>query len=120
MHVRLAEIGHARGIGGDFVANALELASANVLKILARGRGGGGLVEIDRNLETLPDFGSHMPRHRHAIFESNTVNRDERNHVGCAHPRVRALVARQINQLGGLAHTANHGFLNRLPAHRPT
>ena len=60
MDARLAEIGLARGVGGNFVANALELAAADVFKILALGRGGGGFVEIDRNLEALRR--SRLPR----------------------------------------------------------
>ena len=39
MHARLAEIGLARRVGGDLVANAFELAAANILQILPFGRG---------------------------------------------------------------------------------
>jgi hypothetical protein len=56
MHARLAEVGLAGRVGGDLVADALELAAADVFQILPLGRGGGGFVEIDRNLEAAGDF----------------------------------------------------------------
>ena len=55
-----------------------------------------------------------MARHRHAIFQGHAVDGDERNHVGRAHPRVRALVLGQIDQLRSLANAANRRFLNGL------
>ena len=70
MHARLAEVGLARGIGGDLVANAFELAAADVFQILALGRGGGGFVEIDRDPEALRNFGAHVARHGDAVLDA--------------------------------------------------
>ena len=53
MHAAFAEIRLARGIGGDLGADAFELSAPNVLQILALGRGGGGFIEIDRDLKAL-------------------------------------------------------------------
>ena len=39
----------------------------------------------------------------------------KRHHVRRAHARMRSLVLRQVDQLRRLAHSANGGFLNRLP-----
>ena len=82
VHARLAEVGFAGGVGGDLVANALELAAANVFKILPFGRGGGGLVEINRNREPPGDLGADVLGHGHAVFNRDAVDGDEGNHIG--------------------------------------
>ena len=115
MHARLAEVGLAGGIGGDFVANSLELAAANVFKILPLRRGRGGFVEIDRNLEARA---ISAPTWRAMATQSSmrdAVDGDEGNDIGRAHARVRALVLGQVDQLGSLAYAANRGFLNGFP-----
>ena len=56
MNTRVADVGTARGVGGNFCADAFELTAAYVFKILTLRRRGGGFVEIDRNLVALPDF----------------------------------------------------------------
>ena len=70
MHAGLAEIGLARGIGRNVGADAFELAAANILQVLAFGRGGGGFVKIDRDLEALRDLGSDVARHGDAVFDA--------------------------------------------------
>ena len=112
MHAGLAEIGLARGIGRDFVADAFELAAANVLQILTFGRGCGGFVKIDRDLEAFRDLGSDVARHGNAVFDGDAVNRDKGNDVGGAHARVRTLMLGEVDQLGSLPYSANGGFLN--------
>src|ERR1035437_8394313 len=115
MHARLTEIGHAGRVGGNFVANAVELAATNVLKILPLGRGGGGFVKIDRNLEALPDFGSDVPGHGDAVFESDAIDRDKGNDIGRAHAGVSAMVLGKVDKFLSLAHAANRGLLNGFP-----
>jgi hypothetical protein len=111
---RFAKVGQARGVGGDLVANALELAAANVFEVLPLGPRGGGFVEVDGNAVALPDLRAGVLGHGDAVFERDAVNGDERDHVGRAHAGMRALVPIQVDQLGGLAHAANGGFLNGL------
>jgi len=53
---RFAEVGTSSGIGCDLGANAFELAATDVLEVLAIGRCGRCFVEVDGNLEALPDF----------------------------------------------------------------
>ncbi len=53
-----------------------------------------------------------MARHGYAVFDRHAVNGDKRNDIGRAHARVRALVLGEVDQLGGLAYSANGGFLN--------
>jgi len=115
MHARLAEIGLAGGVGGDFVANALELSAANVFEILTFGRGGGGFIEIDRNLEAAGDFGSDVAGHGDAILEGDAVNGNEGYDVGGTHARVRALVMCEVDQFRSLAGAADGGLLNGFP-----
>ena len=55
-----------------------------------------------------------MARHGDAVFDGDAVDGDERNDIGCAHARVRALMLGEIDQFGGLADAANGGFLNGL------
>ncbi len=112
MHTRLAEIGLAGGIGGNFVANSLELAAANVFEVLPFGRGRGGFVKIDRDMEAPGDFGSDVAGHGDAVINGDAVDGDEGNHIGRAHARVRALMPGQVDQLGGLPHAANRRLLN--------
>ncbi len=114
MDARLAEIGAARGVGGDFSADAFELAAANVLQILALGSGGGGFIQIDGNLETLGDFGSDVARHGDAVFNGHAFDRDEGYDIGCTHARMSSLMMGEVDQFGGLACAANGGFLNGL------
>ena len=53
-----------------------------------------------------------MIRHRHAVFDGDAFDRNERHNVGRAHARMRAGVNVKIDELGGLAHAADDRFLN--------
>ena len=92
MHAGLAEIGLARGIGGNVGADAFELAAANVLQVLTFGGGRGGFIKVDGDLEALRDFGSYVAGHGYAIFDGDAVDGDEGHYVGRSHARVRALM----------------------------
>src|ERR1017187_5735617 len=112
MHAGLAEVRLARGIGLYFGTYAFELTAANIFEVLPFGRGRGGFVKIDRDLEAFRDFGSDVARHGDAVFDGDAINRDKGHDIGCSHARVRTLVFREIDQLGGLPYPANGGFLN--------
>src|ERR1039457_5875347 len=109
MHAGLAEIRLAGGISRNFGTYAFELTSANILQVLPFGRGRGGFVKIDRDLEAFRDFGSDVARHGDAVFDGDAVNRDKGHDIGCSHARVRTLVFREIAQLGGLPYPPNGG-----------
>ena len=113
MHPRLAKIRLARRIGRNLRPDTLELPAADVLQILPLWGGCRRFVQINWNLISLPDLRAHLPRHGHAIFDGHAFNRNERHHVGRPHPRMRSLMNIQINQLRGLAHTANRRLLDR-------
>ena len=115
MHPRLAEVRLARRIGRNLRANSFKLPAPDVFQILPLRRSRRRLVQINRNLKSLPDLLAHMTRHGDAILDGHAINRNERHHVGRAHARMRALMLGQINQLRGLAHAANRRFLDRLP-----
>ena len=115
MHARLAEVRLALRLRGDLVADALELAAADIFQILPLRRRRGGLVKIDRNLVAAGDLRAHVLGHGHAIFNRHPVDGNEGNDVGGAHARMRAGVLRQVDQLGGLADAANRRLGDGLP-----
>ena len=49
---------------------------------------------------------------RDAILQRDTFDRDERDHVGRAHARMRAGMLGEVNQLGGLADAADGSLGN--------
>src|SRR5208282_2630159 len=112
MHAGLAEIRLARGIGLYFGTYAFELTAADILQVLPFGRGRGGFVKIDRDLEAFRNLGADVARHGDAVFNRHTIDRNKGHDIGCSHARVRTLVFREIDQLGGLPYPANGGFLN--------
>ena len=112
MHARFAKIGLARGVGRYFGTDPFELTAANILKVLAFGRGCGGFVKIDRDVEAFRDLGSDVARHGNAVFNSHPIDRNKWHDIGCSHARVRTLMLGQIDQLRGLPYPANGGFLN--------
>ena len=115
VHSGFSEIGLARRIGGDIGSYTLKLSAPDVLQVLPFWRSGRRFVEVHRNLVALPYLLAHVPRHRYTVFDSHAINGDEWHHVCRAHPRMRALMLGQVDQLGRFAHTSNGGFLNRLP-----
>src|SRR5262249_19899871 len=85
----------------------------DILKILTLRRGRRRLVEVHRNLISLPNLLPDMARHGDAVFDGQALDGDEWHHIRRPHTRVRALVLGQINQLRGLADPANNAFLYR-------
>src|SRR5437899_545720 len=53
-----------------------------------------------------------MLGYRHAIFQRDTFDGNERDHIGSAHAWMRPLVLGEIDQLGGFADTAYRSFRN--------
>ena len=106
------------GFLAGFVAMSARMPSNCPRRMVSRfcrsGARCGGLVEIHRNLIALPDLGADVARHGDTILDARALDRNEGNHVGRTHARMRALVSVQIDQLGGLAHATNRRFLNRL------
>jgi len=94
MDARLSEIGPARGLVAMSARNAFELAAANILQILALGRGCGGFVKIDGDLEAFRNLGSDVgaPWLRQSSMVT-PVDRNEGHDIGCAHAWVRRLDA---------------------------
>jgi hypothetical protein len=66
-------------------------------------------------MEAPGDFGSDVAGHGDAVINGDAVDGDEGNHIGRAHARVRALVPGKVNQLGGLAYTADNGLFDGFP-----
>ena len=114
MHTGVAKIRFARGVGGDFCANAFKLPATDVLQILPLRRGRCRFVEINRNLITLPNLFADVAGHGHAVLDGDAVDGNEGDNVGRSHARVRALMFRQVDEFGSLAYSADSGFLNGL------
>ena len=114
MHAQFSKVRAARGIGGNLVANPLELPAPDVFQIRALGRGRRGFVQVHGDLEALPDLLAYMTRHSDAVFDRDAVDRDERHNVGSTHARMGALVLGQIDEFGGFADPANGRFLDGL------
>ena len=55
----------------------------------------------------LPDFLANPASDGDTIFQSDALDRNERDDIGRTQPRVRAGMFRQINEFGGLTHAAN-------------
>ena len=106
MQARFAHVRRAVGIAKHFLAQALELALADIFEVGALGPLRRRFVEINRDAVALPDFAAHFFREHDAILDGDAFDGNERDHVGCAEPRMRAGVAREIDQLGGFADAA--------------
>ena len=113
MHAGLAKVRTARGVGRDLGADAFELAAADILQPLSFRSPRCGFVEIHGNLEALPYLFANVVRHGHAIFDSDAVDGDERNYIGCPHAGMRAGMSVQVDEFRGLTDAADGGFLNR-------
>ena len=104
-------IGAAGGIGGDFFANAFELSATDIFEILRSGvrrrlrRGRPESCSASRFLR-------HVPRDRDAIFDGDSLDRNEGNDIRGAHAGMSSLVLAKIDQLGGFAHPADGSFLD--------
>src|SRR5215469_1067485 len=112
MHTEFAEIGTASRMGCNLGADALELAAADILQPLSFGGTRSRFIEIHRNLEALPDLLADLLRHRNAIFNRDSIDRNEWDDVGGAHAGMSPGVLVEIDQFGSLADAANGGFLN--------
>src|ERR1700722_13357849 len=63
-------------------------------------------------MKAFVDFDADVASHGDAVFEGDAVDGDEGDDVGCSHARGRAQLLSEIDELGGLAYSANRGFLN--------
>src|SRR5205823_4473301 len=109
----LAAIGRALGDAAHLLRDGFELAAPDIFEIDALRLLGGGLVEIDRHLQSAPDFSADAFGQPHAFLESDTFNRDERYDVSRADARVRALVFRQVDEFDGLFDRPQRRFRDR-------
>src|SRR5579864_471257 len=96
-------------------AHPFKLPPANVLEVLALGPGGGGFVEVYRNLVALPDLGADMARDRDAVLKRHSLDGNERNHIGGADARMGSLMLVEVDQLRGLARAANRRLGDGIP-----
>src|SRR4030088_2779526 len=114
MHTGIAVVRLARRIRRVLCAIAFDRAATDIFQILPLRRRRCRFIEINRNLVTLPDLLTDVAGHGHAIFNGDTVDGNERHDVRCSHTWVRALMFRQVDELGGLANSADSGLLNGL------
>src|SRR6516162_6387787 len=113
MQLRTANIGTARGILPDGIAQTLELPLANVLELDAIRACGRGSVEINRDSVAAPDLEARLAREKRAIGERRSADGDERDDVRGADARMHAVLLREVDELCGLACAPNRGFDDR-------
>ena len=94
-----AEVGFPSGIFPELLAQTLEFSTANVGQILARGRRGGALVEIDGNLQLAADPLAECARQRDTVFHRRAFERDERHDIRRANSRMLARVLTEVDSL---------------------
>src|SRR6185312_2355651 len=111
---REAEVGSAVRVDLDLFPHALELTLANVFQAAALGAACGRLIEVDGDLIATPDLGSGPLRQADTVLQRGTFEGDKGNYVGGAEAGMSALVAAQVNALGGEADGAHGGFRHRL------
>ena len=114
MQARIAHVRRAVGIAKHFFAQALELALADIFEVGAVGPLRRGFVEIHRDAVAFPDFAAHFFREHDAILDGDAFDGDERDHIGCAKPRMGSGVAREVDQLGGFADAAQRSLRDAL------
>src|ERR1700691_3671324 len=110
MQFGVAEIGEAIGIGAHLVAQAFELAAADVFQIDAVGAAGGGFIEIHGHLQAFPQTHAEFVRQAHAIFERDTFHWHERHHIDGADAGVDAFVCTEVDEADGSLDSAVGGF----------
>jgi len=88
-----------RRAGVHLVPNALELTAANIGQVLTIGTGRGALVQKDWNLELLAHALAERSGEDDAILHRRALERNERDDVRRAHPRMLAGVVIQVDVL---------------------
>src|SRR5436190_24247731 len=95
------EIGFARRILTDFFAQSLEFTAPSVSEILARGRSGRTLVEINRNLQLAANSLSKPAAEGDAVFHRRAFERNEGHDIGGTDPGVLTTVLAEVDALRG-------------------
>ncbi len=109
-----ADIGAAGGVTPGGVAEALELATADVFEQDAVGAGGCGSVEVDGDAVPAPDEETGLAGEEGAVRERRSADGDEGDDVGGTDAGVDAVLTGEVDQFGGLACSANGGFNDTL------
>ena len=107
------EVRIGSGIPPDPVSQTLELPFPDVGQALPLRPGRGAGVEIDRDPELARRPLGEATRDRHALVHRHVTHRHERHDVRRPHPRVLALVLRQVDAVRGDAHRAKRGLRGR-------
>jgi len=105
-----ADVGATGGIAAGRVAEAFELALADVFEQDAVGTGCGCSVEVDGNAVAAPDEEARLAGEDGALGEGCSADRDEGDDVGGADAGVDATLLREVDEFGSLACSADCGF----------
>ena len=114
MEFARAEVGLPRGIRADIVAQPFEFSATHVGEILARGRGGGTLVEVDRYAELGGHPRAELSGEGDTVLHRGALERDERHHVGGPDARMLTPMRGQIDALLRDRHRREGGRDRRL------
>lgn len=88
------------GIGGDLFAKQFQRAATHVLEIHSLRSFGGSFVKVHGDREIFCDNRAGFVSETHAVVHRYALHGHERQHVGCAKPRVLALVRAHVDELG--------------------
>ena len=94
----------------DGVAEAFELALADVFELDTVGTGGGGSVEVDGYAVAAPDEEAGLAGEHGALGEGGAADGDEGDDVGGSDAGMDAVLPGEVDELGGLACGADRGL----------
>ena len=97
----------------QFLGQRLVLPGTADRKVAPLGDEGRGLVAIGRDMQFSGDTFGQFAGQLGALGECDAANRDQRQHVGSPHARVRTLVTAHVDQLGSPLHPRKGGFDDR-------
>jgi hypothetical protein len=98
-----SEIGQSLRVRCYLVAYALELTFAQSGEVFSFGPRGRFFIEVNRDAEFLPHPLAALSRKAYAIVHRHARDRDEGDHVGCAHAGMFARVTIEVYEFCGLA-----------------
>src|SRR5437868_777209 len=97
MNARLSIIGKPRGVAGDVVANAFELAFTHRRKVFSFEPCSRLLVQINGNTELAPHPLTTLACQRDALFHRDPRYRNEWDNVDGPHPGMFAAVVIEVD-----------------------
>src|SRR5450631_3971151 len=110
MKSRTAKVWASRCLFAHGVAKTFELSAPHVFKVGSIRASCRALVEVDGYAETAPNFKAGLTCQHHALFQFDSGDWHERNHIGGTDSRMKALLICQVDEFGRHACAAYSGL----------